>query len=69
MYIFHEGFDVGLWYFKVALFANGLFMYSPFYTGHDGDEGYVFHPLFCILLINGSYLACLCVRACSGNMS
>jgi hypothetical protein len=32
-------------------------------------KGFVFHPMFCMLLINGSYLACLCVRACSGNMS
>ena len=32
-------------------------------------RGFVFHPLFCMLLINESYLACLCVRACSGNLS
>ena len=32
-------------------------------------RGVVFHPLLRILLIGGSYLACLCVRACSGNMS
>ena len=32
-------------------------------------RGFVFYPLFCMLLINGSYLACLCVRACSGNLS
>ena len=32
-------------------------------------RGFVFHPLFCMLLINGSYLVCLYVRACSGNMS
>ena len=32
-------------------------------------RGFVFHPLFCMLLINGSYLACLSVRACSGNLS
>ena len=24
-------------------------------------RGFIFQPLFCILLINGSYLACLCV--------
>ena len=24
-------------------------------------RGYVFHPLFCMLLINGSYLTCLCM--------
>jgi hypothetical protein len=32
-------------------------------------KGFVFHHLFCMLLINGSYLACLYVRACSGNLS
>ena len=26
-------------------------------------RGLVFHPLFCMMLINGSYLVCLCVRA------
>ena len=30
---------------------------------------FIFQPLFCMLLINGSYLACLCVRACLGNLS
>ena len=28
----------------------------------------IFHPLFCIVLISGSYLICLCVRTCFGNM-
>ena len=32
-------------------------------------RGLVFHPLFCMVLIRGSYLVCLCVRACSGNLS
>ena len=32
-------------------------------------RGFIFHPLFCMLLINGSYLACLYVRACLGNLS
>ena len=32
-------------------------------------RGFVFHPLFLISLINGSYLACFCVVACSGNRS
>ena len=29
----------------------------------------VFQPLFCIALINGSYLVCFCVMACYGNRS
>ena len=32
-------------------------------------RGFVFQPLFCIVLISGSYFACFCVRACSGNLS
>ena len=32
-------------------------------------RGFVFHPLFHISLINGSYLVCFCVMACSGNWS
>jgi hypothetical protein len=32
-------------------------------------RGFSFHPLRCISLINGSYLACFCVMACSRNLS
>ena len=32
-------------------------------------RGFVFQPLLRILLISRPYLACLCVRACSGNLS
>ena len=32
-------------------------------------SGFVFHPLCRILLINGLYLVCFCVMACSGNRS
>ena len=32
-------------------------------------RGLVFHPLFCTVLINGSYFVCLCVRARLGNLS
>ena len=32
-------------------------------------RGLVFHPLFCMLLISRSYLVCLCMRPCSGNLS
>jgi hypothetical protein len=32
-------------------------------------RGFVFHPLFYMALISGSYFACFCVRACSGNLS
>ena len=32
-------------------------------------SGLTFQPLFCMLLISGSYLVCLWVRASSGNLS
>ena len=32
-------------------------------------SGFVFHPLSYMLLMNGSYLPCFCVVACSGNLS
>ena len=32
-------------------------------------RGFVFQPLFCIVLISGSYFACFCVIACLGNLS
>jgi hypothetical protein len=31
-------------------------------------RGLVFHALFCIVLISGSYLVCFCVMACYGNL-
>ena len=32
-------------------------------------RGFIFHPLFRMALIRGSYLACFCVMACYGNLS
>ena len=32
-------------------------------------RGLVFHPSFWMVLFSGSYLVCLCVRACLGNLS
>jgi hypothetical protein len=32
-------------------------------------RGFTFHPLFCMVLISGSYLTCFCSRAWSGNLS
>ena len=31
--------------------------------------GLVFHPLLCMVFINGSYFVCFWVIACSGNLS
>ena len=32
-------------------------------------RGFVFHPMFCMALISGSYLSCLYAKARSGNLS
>lgn len=32
-------------------------------------RGLVFRSLFCMMLISGLYLVCLCMRICSGNLS
>ena len=32
-------------------------------------KGFVFHPLFRMALISGSYFVCFWKRACSGNLS
>ena len=32
-------------------------------------RGFVDHPLFCMLLISGSNLSCLCVMACFRDLS
>ena len=47
----------------------GMFEYSPSYSGCDGNEGVDFPSIFIFMvLISGSYLVCLCVRAWSGNL-
>ena len=69
MYILHEGFDTRFRDFEVGQFFNGVFVYSASKSGCDGNERFGFHPWFCRALINGSYLVCLCVRACLGNLS
>ena len=45
-----------------------LFVYSPSYSCLIVIRGFIFQPLFRMALIEGSYLACFCVMACSGNM-
>jgi hypothetical protein len=47
-------------------------MYGSSNACCDGNEGVGlprFHPLFRMVLISGSYSVCLCMRACSGNLS
>ena len=42
---------------------------APLTPGVMVMRGLVFHPLALSVVISGSYLVCLCVRACSGNLS
>ena len=52
----------------VQLF-DGMFMYGSSYTCCDGYEWVGFPPVFCIVLMSGSYLVCFYVMACYGNLS
>ena len=47
----------------VGLFMECLCM-APLTPAVMVMRGLVFHPLFCMILIYGSYLVCLCERAC-----
>jgi hypothetical protein len=60
---------VGFGIFRLVSLLMKCFVHSPTYSGCDGNEGLVFHPLFCMVFIIVSYLVCLCVRARSGNLS
>ena len=42
-------------------------MYDSSYFSGDGNEGVGF-PSIILMLFSGSYLMCLCVRACLGNL-
>lgn len=44
-------------------------MYSSSYSACEVTRVLILHPLDFMVLISGSYLVCLCVRACSGNLS
>ena len=44
-------------------------MYGSTYGVVMVMTGFIFHPLFCRVLIGGSYLVCLCSRVCLGNLS
>ena len=46
-----------------------MFMYSAFHPDCDGDKGLVYHQLFRMTLISGSYFVCFCAKAWYGNLS
>ena len=69
MYIFHEGFYAIFGDSQPSNWSMECSCIAPLTLAVMVIRGLVFHPLFCIVFISGSYLVCLCVRPCSGNMS
>ena len=69
VYVFHEGFDVIFWIFSVASLSTVCSCIVPLILAMMVMRGFVFHPLFCTVLISGLYLVCLCKRVCLGNLS
>ena len=39
MFIFSEGFNTWFWEFKVGMFIDGMFVYNPFYSKCNTNEG------------------------------
>ena len=60
-------FDFG--YFRLASLLIKCSCIAPLTLHVMIMRGLVFHPLFYMVLISGSYLVCLYVRARSGNLS
>ena len=51
-------------------YFDGVFMYGNSNNSGDGDEWvFFFQLLFWSMAMSGSYLLCLCSRACLGNLS
>ena len=67
-----------MFFMRLLMLAFGISRYSNFLMDYSCIalltlvvmviRGFVFHPLLCMSLINGSYLACFCVIACYGNL-
>jgi hypothetical protein len=53
---------------RSAKFSMDCLCIAPFTPIVIVIRGFVFHCLFLIALISGSYLACFCVIACLGNL-
>jgi hypothetical protein len=59
--------DFGM--FSLVRFSMECSCMAPLTPAVMVMRGLVFQPLFWMVLFNGLYLACLCVMACSGNLS
>ena len=55
--------------FSLVSFSIECLCIAPLILAVMIMRGLVVHPLFCIALINGSYLVCFCVMAYYGNLS
>ena len=69
VYVFHSVLMLDFGILRLVSFLMDCSCIAPLTPAVIVMRGLVFHPLFWMLLISGSYLACLCVRACSGNLS
>ena len=55
--------------FRLVSFSMECSWIAPLTPAVMVIRGLTFHPLFCMVLISGSYLMCLWVRASSRNLS
>jgi hypothetical protein len=55
--------------FSLVSFSMDCSWIAPLTPAVMVIKGLTFQPLFCMVLIRGSYLVCLWVRAPSGNLS
>ena len=54
--------------FRLVSFSMDFSCMAPLTLAVMVMRGLLFHPLFCMAFISGSYLACLCRIACFGNL-
>ena len=69
MCIFHESLMLVFGNFSLVSLSMECSCMTPLTLAMMVMRGLVFHPLLCMVLISRSYLVCLCMRACSGNLS
>jgi hypothetical protein len=65
----HKGFNIGFGIFRLVNFPIECLCMASLTLVVMVMSGLVFHPLFCIALMSGSYLVSFCVMACYGNLS
>jgi hypothetical protein len=68
VYVFHEYFDIGYWEIEFIEFIIENSCMATLTPIVIMMKGFTFQPLFWQVLISGSYLVCLCLRAWLRNM-